>query len=743
MSEELQKIGLEAVFLLADFLPKADQYTTSLAKINKATYEAVNAMAKSAASTKDVDDKVANFADQLDDTAGAAKLYNERLTEMYRRKEAVKAQTINVVEALHKEGRSFEEIANAMGVSGSQLIKVFQDQGWSIKEIGDATGLTTAQIKEMAEATSTATSYIGRYLKRMALWLTIGAAVRKIVQGITRTLSENIKRLYENTEEWKNYQLQVDRLGLAITAAIAPSGEFLTLLDLIAKGAAIAADGIAAMGAEMWASFSVMGEYVTLVNEWDAAIKRLDFAKAAELAQQINEFQTGTLAPERMAQRRAEYLKGIAEAMALAGKEAVDWAKAEEDLAQILQSSDEELARHAQAISLIHGAYDEEATQIVIDFWAEDKRITQESLAEIAKIEADAADKRYKVEESTARRIRELEARANRDRVNNEKRHQLAMEFARKRYELSVIQNERMYLARRRRLVAEGDVLGIDQLDEDYELQKQAAEENFQLQMEQAEAVARMQARIQEESTQAQIQMLRDAMQEQLREIEAAKQKEIEEAEAAAAAEQELNKQKRDQMLWDAKIAREQELADEAEAHKKRMEAIAKQVVDFAEKYDIESDLIDAVVERHWGKGSAMDKAVQDAFTRYVKYAATAAAYINRIMSGITHSYPSFNYPLGGRPTPIVPEKEQYGTDTVVSKPTLVEVGHGPERLRVDPLSSIGGDMSMSWRGGPIPVHGTGSMDGADTSAIANAIAQSISIEMNKSINRYGGRRTR
>lgn len=740
MSEELERIGLEAVFILDDFLPKADKYKNSLAAINKATYDATNRMAKAAVSTKEVDDKVAGFAQNLDDTAGTAKLYNAQLRIMYERKEAVKAQTTMMVDALHKEGRSFEEISQAMGVSGGQLIKVFQDQGWSIKEIGDATGLTTQQINQMiaaqnaeAQATSTATSYLNRYLARMALWLTVGATVRGIVNKITETLSENIKRLYENTDEWERLTTAVDGLGLAVTAALVPGHESLGIMDLLATAVEGATLQFALQVSQVEASAKVWADWYMMLGAIVTSLTSGDFAAGMKNVQELLGYDT----TGKMGEYQAEILKGIVDAMKLAGEETVDWGKAEEDLAKILQASDEELDRHAKAISLIHGAYDEEAVQVVTDFWNEVEQITREKNAEIAQINAEYAAKVERVRLDGLRRIRELQERARRDERNDEERHQLQMQFSRRRFELSQIQNERMYQARRRRLVGEGDVLAIEELDEQYELQRQAAEENFKLQMEQAEAMYKLQARIQEESMAAQINMLRQAMQEQIAEVEAAKRKEIEEAEAAAAKELEIAEQKRDQDLIDAKDKRNQALADEEEAHKKRLAAIAQQIVEFAQKYNVELEVLGRVVECHWGPHSAMDKAVREYYARMVAYAAQAHAYVNSLMSGLTAGGGYFGG--GGRFGINFPVSSGRQADTtggrsdIYSKPALVPVAEGgrSERVSVQPMYSTGSmAMSLSWTGGPIPVRGEGSLSGANLDQIGSDIAIAISSRM-------------
>lgn len=717
MSEELERIGLEAVFEREGFSKEAKAYTTDLRKANSETAKAAAGMAKSmtAASTE------------------------------------IDRSWHNIAGALLDGGASVKEVGDALSVSKQEVIDYAQASGRAATDSVQAAAAADKQAQateRVGEATKKTTSYIGRYLKRLALWVTIGATVRGAIRGITTAFKDGFSAIFANREEYEHLTTAYDRFKNSVVLSLLPLDQTLKLMEKLTAQANKLADALEREQARRAVGKEPLQEIHAVAMKEPERFSDEDWQKImgmywspsvlserqVQLLADINEkYKLGVdvlgVYNDKLTETR-EITQGNADAQQR-------MADATADLSKILQAADEELDRHALATSLVHGAYDEEAAQAVIDFWAENERITEESLADIAKIEAEAAADIEKIRTKAIHRIEELEQRTRKSREHDEERHQLQMQFRRRRFELTAIQGERMYQSRRRRLVAEGDVLGIEQLDEDYELQRQAAEENFNLQMEQAEAMYRLQARIQEESMAAQIQMLRRAMQEQIAEVERAKQAEIEEAEAAAAAEIELNEAKRDQMLIDARESRDQELADETAAHKRRMEAIAEQITEFMNKYDIEFDLMDAVVERHFGEGSPMDMAVRESFNRMKQYAADAAAYVNSLMGSIGGGGPGGRRPYNPRPPRGVTREAGTtgGRSEIYSKPTLIEVAEGrAERVSVQPLYSGGSPaMSLSWSGGPIPIRGEGSISGADLDALGSGITIAIVSKMQQS----------
>jgi len=158
------------------------------------------------------------------------------------------------------------------------------------------------------------------------------------------------------------------------------------------------------------------------------------------------------------------------------------------------------------------------------------------------------------------------------------------------------------------------------------------------------------------------------------------------------------------------------------------------------------------LAKRYFDVGGSFDQTMKDAWTRQATYVQIFTDAINHAMNGLT-TLTSQAGRIGGRSRmPTFPTNQTpfphyaHGTDQVVSSPTPFMAGErGAERVIVQPLSPIGvgGNVSMSWHGGPIPIHGTGAMDNIDTSAIGNAIAQGLVQEMARSFSSIRGTRGR
>ena len=74
-----------------------------------------------------------------------------------------------------------------------------------------------------------------------------------------------------------------------------------------------------------------------------------------------------------------------------------------------------------------------------------------------------------------------------------------------------------------------------------------------------------------------------------------------------------------------------------------------------------------------------------------------------------------------------------YGTDQIVSSPTpfIAGEGYSPERVIVQPLSPIGGNIGVSWQGNGIPinVNGASGLDAGQIGAAINTALQGFAME--------------
>jgi hypothetical protein len=806
MSEEIKdSIGMSARFDESDWRNGVNRYVSDLDRANKETAKAANDMAASmkkvtsasgsvkgpadmarqmreqGLSIKEIsgvmsqsEEDVRRFLGLMDEVgesvssvAGSAKEWDrvgesvEKATESVKKWEGARAKGPEDVARQMKDlGLSAEEISFAMKRNIDEVNSWLSATSSMQSSLGGASNASdrlakiqkdlTESVGETGEKTSRTTGYIDRFLKRLVLWATVGAVVNSIISKITQTLKENIKRLYENTEEYKSLNKEMDKLGLVFTAVIAPSGQFLGIMDFLAQAAKAGAEVMALFGAHVWASIdAVVNLNLAMLDLVDAFVMA-DPEGFGEAWAEIDRQLSGGMATDLL-QKRAEYLKQFADVMALAGDEAVDWGKAEQDLAKILAANDEALERHTEKLREITDDYYNTIVDAMYDAMDKQAEIEQDLADKITDIRADASDD---IEDTIAKhnkKVKEMEDKRRSDDANAEARHHLDMEFRRRRHQLSMIQNDRMYQARRRRLVGEGDVLAIEELDENYKLQRQAQEENFQLQMEQAEAMYRLQAKIQEESMRRQMQILQQTLHEQIAEIAQGRDDRIAAAREAAEEEKAENARAYAEKQLQAEAARKSALEDEKRAHQDRLDAIAEQLRSFANRYGLEYDQIDSIVNQHWGEGSVMDNAVKGAFDRWNAYAAQSAAYIRSVMSSaMSMSYGGYvptaqgravRPPGSGGPpsqghTPAKPKLHpglQFGGNRYVNEPSLIPVGEGrPERISAQPMYPGNISMSISWRGSPIQVEGSGSLGGMDMTDLGNQLTIAIASRLKR-----------
>lgn len=330
------------------------------------------------------------------------------------------------------------------------------------------------------------------------------------------------------------------------------------------------------------------------------------------------------------------------------------------------------------------------------------KQIEMEHVQRVTEIEQAALQSRGDAFKQYYRRITELQRSAIRDQQQEEQRHAMDVRHAYERHYLNMIQSERRYQWERLQLVAEGDVLAIEELDQRYQLERQEQEENFQLQMRQQEEMWRLQRALQQVAIQEQLQQLREGLAQQLQEIEQRRQEQL---------------QQEAQSHRERTAQAEQSYADEVERVKQQHARLIQQErdrwVQIAQQYQLGRDQLTALVQATYGPGSVMDQVITAAYLRWVN---RALQYRMVVAQAIAPSPVAAGGPV---------KRGQYGLDFFATRPTTLMVGErGMERVIVQPMYG-----ALRWAGGPIPVIGHG-LEGANLSAVGEAIAQGILMEL-------------
>lgn len=604
-----------------------------------------------------------------------------------------------------------------------------------------------------------------KLIKRLLTWGAGVASIYYLYRKLRVAIVENFKEVYGTTEAYKEQAAALDRLGKALIIALVPPSTAessferiakwadrlgTTLLQLSALYQAVSAAGRTTVE-EAGGIWEVIGKLpsVKLSAGFASIVAELigitDSSKPAKAA--LEALLTTWEKSNELLEQNAENLKEVESATESLISQ---YRKAVQAQREINAAFDEAEAEYRSGMAVAEGELASTILQINIDL---EKQIDE--------INQDALDARAKAYEDYQYELARTQQQAEKQERNDLERHLLEMEFERRRHQLSQIQNERVYQYERTRLVAEGDVLAIEDLDARYELERQAAEENFALQMEQAEAMFRLQARIQSEAMRDQIRALQDALNKQLQAIEENRREQIAKAQAGAEDEKKEARETYAEQLADLQASYEEAKKARDAAYDEWYKDQAEFLADLAREYGLD---VDKLLEKHqkiYGTdGRLVDETIKtyneiesqtrlwtSVMTNLMSQAGTQAGtmYSRSLMNALNRSYsiPGVNTTTGGRRSQDTggykpPSSFQYGGEQIYSQPTNIEVGHGPERVIVQPLTGVAGNFNVHL-GGRAVIEGQGQFSGMDMAAVHNTINDALQSAFVTMINSRSG----
>lgn len=725
--------------------------------------------------------------DEMGSASEATAKSTAKLTKELSRVDPISVRNAQRMEQL---GAGYNEVAGACGeaVASQVAFKVntkvadaalreFNQRQREAKKATAAAARETAAAARVQQRQATVqkkqTSALVRTITKLGMYAIGIRAAYTLVNKFRRALADGLRTLYESTEEYKRLTAATEQFKIALAAALVPADTAAESMTKIAEAvewfnlALLKASGALRANIGLWGSFFQMGA--------DAAAKLINLARGIETTEDDIR---SLLAQPFVAwmDRFNTTVESGARAMEEAGDAAADYTSQIKSMVSVMRRWEQASAAIAAKAGEIETAY-QQAVGVALGDLAVSQMEGQADLADtISGIHASAAKDREQAIRASQLNI-ERTVKQNLDNLAKmEEQHALQRMHARQRFNLSRIQSERIYQYTRYKLVAEGDVLAIEDLDERHELEQEAAQENFDLQQQQAEAMFQMQLKYQKEALAETVVAMRQAMTEQLRMIDEREQEEIDAARAAAEEKEAAAKEAYASALVDAEAAAMEQRQAQEEEQQALLESTAQTLADMVTNTDLTTkEVLDAWHAVH-GPDKALDALVTELVTRNEEWTkqiggawgiaadtslasarrltdgwatslaaitanALAAAAVVASIGGGTGAYPG----TGGYPYRRTRYRRQYGGEDVVSTPTTFVAGEaGPERVVVQPLSSIGGGAaSLGWRGGPIPVHGSGQMEGMDLSGIGDKIAQELMFEMNKMLVDYRGQRGR
>lgn len=365
--------------------------------------------------------------------------------------------------------------------------------------------------------------------------------------------------------------------------------------------------------------------------------------------------------------------------------------------------------------------YDRGMNQALADAVKKQQDLSKNLADDLTNVDTEMADDIARVREEGNQRI-----------LDDQKQHHRDMLREKERFELSMRQASRRFLVQDRRLRAEGDVLALMNLREDFQLQQQEAQENFDVQR-----------RYQDSDTQEQIQQQKQEIDNRVAEIQKESEKRKEELRARFAEEMQQVKETLDERQETLRDAYREELSMLELARLEQFEELGASMKDQAKLTDEGMQEIADAMRRVFGQDEEADQLIKGWSSRTeTLFGETIAemqarleefgGQVAQLSSNTSRSSAPSNVQPGLRPTPQrIPMR--FGGEGVVTGPATFEVEPGVrEHVSFTPMSAMAGNIQLGGRAG-IDVSGLSEGVGAATEErIADTLVRELEIAIQR-----------
>jgi hypothetical protein len=218
-----------------------------------------------------------------------------------------------------------------------------------------------------------------------------------------------------------------------------------------------------------------------------------------------------------------------------------------------------EVLRRVEDIAL---KFEEDLADEAERFAKEKAKFTADAAKKEAQLTKKLNDRLLKLDRDAAKKEAEIIQDFNKQRIEEEKARNMALEQERRRFMLTQAQELRRFQLEEGRLRAEGDILGLIRLREDFDLRQKEAQENRDLELKEGQESVQAQQRQEAEDLQARLQELRQATEERRQEVITSFQQEFAEMQKANLEQRQEMERAHMERLEDARRARDEDLAD-------------------------------------------------------------------------------------------------------------------------------------------------------------------------------------
>lgn len=568
------------------------------------------------------------------------------------------------------------------------------------------------------------------------------------IQEITRLLKELRKWIEENEEELEDLSASVTMLADAMVTfadldlPVEELTEFVNKLTTLLSILAVGIETVKGWNVELGRTGEVLSKISPLfpgqeiARGMDAIIDKFtEMRKVDEdlfkTEEQLQKERNAAYAARLQAAAKAFAAEEAARAAAIAEAEAAE-AERLAKLKEVQEKVAEVMTKTFQRIEDMQRAHDRKLADMADDYRVKIIRAYEKYGQAVAKA---LTDNQKSIEKITKKYEKQrLKAIADYGKAVAKAERQLALNIAkaqaayalrerqtRERYDLTRIQSERRYQYERSRLVAEGDTLALEQLDERRELEQQEAKENEALRQKQAKETQRAMVEAMEAAGRETARALAEALAEQLKEMREQSREEVKE-------QQDTNAERLQEMA--DRFTEQQRLADEDyqrsldkanRNYERQQEDLGRNLARQEDLQDLSGEEIARLLEHYYGEGGVSSRIMRGYFEDLERRAIATAATVAAAMASMA----SYGGPPGV-PVGMGPGMQMGG---VVVGPKTVHVESGIVEAMIPltgPGARGGGNYNLSWQGGPIPISGLEGASPSDVNEFARALARSL-----------------
>lgn len=463
------------------------------------------------------------------------------------------------------------------------------------------------------------------------------------IDEITRLVKDLLKWMEENEEQLDDLGLAVEQLvGVMVTFAdldlpVEQLTDFIDKLTTLASMLAVGIETVKDFRTENTLLSQSLNNTLTVLGAlnkfaaWpltvmDAVIDKFtelrkadeDLFKTQEQLRKEREAAIDAIV-EKEGERRRAYVDGLEAMKERAAAEAAAEAERLAELAEMREKAAEQLQTYLDRITDMQRAHDRRLLDMAGDQAVRQERARakygQSIGKEIAKgrknlekLEAEYQKRRVKAIAAYTKRVVEAEKDLARDVAKAQADFARREAQTRQNYELGRVQSERRYQFERARLVAEGDTLAIEQLDERHKLEQEEARENERLRQRQAKETQAVLVKAMREAGREQAVALAEALAEQLEELKEESREEADEQQQANA--------ERLQEMADS-FAEQQRMADEDYQRSiekanlnygRQQEELGRNLAKQEELQELGAGQVERLLGQYYGEGGISDR---------------------------------------------------------------------------------------------------------------------------------------